>query len=215
MPQSYKIFINENPVFLIAGSIPVNANLNDSAHPILNFNQEKEVEKAFHLLENHAGIKSLTIYGDNAKEMRNTLFAGYKKIAAAGGLVFNNKGQVLLIYRRNSWDLPKGKIDAGEKKKAAALRAVREETGLEKLSIIRKLKKTYHTYLLENNTPVLKVTHWYLMMCNDVTPPVPQTEEDIELATWIDIDEVELKFNKTYANIQDVIHSGVTMMHYG
>lgn len=173
------------------------------------------MEKAFHLLENHAGVKSLTVYADDIKQLRKNLFQGYKKIAAAGGLVFNQKGQILLIFRRHMWDLPKGKIDEGERKKAAALREVREETGLQKLSIIRKLKKTYHTYLLENNTKVLKVTHWYLMMCNDNMPPVPQAEEDIELAKWMEPEQAEEKFNAAYANIRDVIKSGLLMMHNG
>ncbi len=215
MPQSYKIFINENPVHLVAGAPPADINRQDPAHPVFTEDQEKEIEKAFRLLENHAGVKSLTIYGEDIKALRNTLFAGYRKIAAAGGLVFNNRGQVLMIYRRNTWDLPKGKIDEGERKKAAALREVREETGLLKLSIIKKLKKTYHTYLLDNNTKVLKVTHWYLMMCNDDATPVPQTEEDIELAQWMEPEVAEEKCRSGFANIRDVIHSGILMMHYG
>ena len=37
-----------------------------------------------------------------------------KKLIAGGGLVQNDKGELLLIYRRGKWDLPKGKLDAGE-----------------------------------------------------------------------------------------------------
>ena len=48
-------------------------------------------------------------------------------IEAAGGCVFNQKGQLLVIYRRNSWDLPKGKIDKGETPDIAAIREVQEE----------------------------------------------------------------------------------------
>lgn len=215
MPQSYKIFINENPVFIHTGAPSADVRRDDPANPVYTFDQEKEIEKAFHLLENHAGVKSLNIYGDDPKLIRNTLFSGYKKIGAAGGLVFNNKGQILMIYRRNMWDLPKGKIDEGERKKTAALREVREETGLQKLSIIKKLKKTYHTYALDNTTKVLKVTHWYLMMCNDDTQPVPQAEEDIEIVKWMEPEQAEEKMQHTYANIRDVIHSGIMMMHYG
>ena len=35
-------------------------------------------------------------------------------ITAAGGLVQNNEGAFLLIFRRGFWDLPKGKLDVGE-----------------------------------------------------------------------------------------------------
>lgn len=157
----------------------------------------------------------MKIYTDDARATRNELFSGYKKISAAGGLVFNHRGQVLLIFRRHMWDLPKGKIDPGEGKKAAALREVREETGLQRLSIIKKLTKTWHTYQLENNTQVLKVTHWYLMMSNDDALPVPQLEEDIEMAKWLEPEQAEEICKTTYANIREVIQSGITMMHYG
>ena len=215
MAQSYKIFINENPVHIITGVPGTSDKQGDDMHPIYTADQEKEHAKAFHLLQNHAGVKSLTIYTDNAKQTRNTLFAGYKKIAAAGGLVFNHRGQVLLIFRRHMWDLPKGKIDTGEGKKLAALREVREETGLQRLSIIKKLTKTWHTYQLENNTPVLKVTHWYLMMSNDDAAPVPQLEEDIEIAKWMEPEQAEDICKTTYANVREVIQSGILMMHYG
>jgi ADP-ribose pyrophosphatase YjhB (NUDIX family) len=122
---------------------------------------------------------------------------------------------VLMIFRRSMWDLPKGKLDAGEKKKVAGLREVREETGLQKLSIVKKLKKTFHTYRLDSSTKVLKVTHWYLMMSSDETPPVPQQEEDIELAKWIPAAQVEEKLNKAYANIREVVNSGIQIMHHG
>ncbi len=54
---------------------------------------------------------------------------------AAGGLVWGKgeqQGRLLLIHRphRADWSLPKGKVDAGESPEAAALREVREETGV-------------------------------------------------------------------------------------
>ncbi len=215
MPHSYKIFINEVPVHIIAGERPEDIITIDEKHPVFSFEEKKEIEKAFHLLENNAGIKSLRIYAPRPKEMRNLLFADYKKIRAAGGLVFNNKDEILLIFRKNMWDLPKGKIDPGEKKKAAALREVREETGLFKLSVVKKLMKTYHTYLLENNQRVLKVTHWYLMMCSDDKQPVPQAEENIEIVLWVPADKAQDKLNKAYANIADVVTTGIQVMHRG
>src|SRR4051812_19100607 len=35
----------------------------------------------------------------------------YKPVDAAGGVVENEEGGVLMIYRRGKWDLPKGKRD--------------------------------------------------------------------------------------------------------
>jgi len=215
MPQSYKIFINETPVYIISGGLPATINTNDINNPVFTSDQEKDINKIFYLIEKNAGPKSMTIYGQDIKAIRKSLFVDYKIILAAGGLVFNNKDEVLMIFRRSMWDLPKGKLEEGEKKKVAALREVREETGLQKLSIVKKLKKTFHTYRLDSSTKVLKVTHWYLMMSSDATQPVPQLEEDIELAKWIATAQVEEKLNKAYANIREVLASGIQIMHHG
>ncbi|MGE3621728.1 MAG: NUDIX hydrolase [Acidimicrobiia bacterium] len=57
-------------------------------------------------------------------------------IEAAGGLVWRRtpKGalRVLLVHRPryDDWSLPKGKLEAGERHRDAALREVAEETGL-------------------------------------------------------------------------------------
>ena len=67
-----------------------------------------------------------------------------RNLITAGGLVINNNSKVLLIYRKNKWDLPKGKLDEGENLEEAAIREVVEETGLDitKLSINEPLLST-------------------------------------------------------------------------
>jgi len=42
-----------------------------------------------------------------------------RKIIAAGGLVTNENNELLMIFRRGKWDLPKGKADEGETVKHA------------------------------------------------------------------------------------------------
>jgi 8-oxo-dGTP diphosphatase len=53
------------------------------------------------------------------------------EVRAAGGVVIS-EGRVALIHRPkyDDWSLPKGKLDAGESWEEAALREVREETGV-------------------------------------------------------------------------------------
>ena len=41
-------------------------------------------------------------------------FAEFKYVEAAGGVVSNEHGESLMIYRNNRWDLPKGHLDMGE-----------------------------------------------------------------------------------------------------
>ena len=67
-----------------------------------------------------------------------------KTIIAAGGLVENEKGEILMMFRRGFWDLPKGKLDEGESIETCAVREVQEETGLQNVQLIYFLCKTYH-----------------------------------------------------------------------
>jgi 8-oxo-dGTP pyrophosphatase MutT (NUDIX family) len=52
---------------------------------------------------------------------------------SCGTLVINKKGEILLCHvtGANHWDIPKGMQDPGESTIAAAVRELREETGLE------------------------------------------------------------------------------------
>ena len=69
----------------------------------------------------------------------------FKKITA-GGLVLNQYNEVLFIFRKNLWDLPKGKIEYYETLEKAALREVVEETGVLEncLELVKPL--VYTTY---------------------------------------------------------------------
>ena len=64
------------------------------------------------------------------------VFYGDDVIEAAGGAVWRVSGRdrlkVVLIHRPryNDWSLPKGKLERGETAVQAALREVREETGV-------------------------------------------------------------------------------------
>ena len=61
------------------------------------------------------GLPSGIIICNSVSKQMNQFFSQYRIIKAAGGLVLNERDEVLLIYRRNKWDLPKGKVDEGEK----------------------------------------------------------------------------------------------------
>jgi 8-oxo-dGTP pyrophosphatase MutT (NUDIX family) len=55
-----------------------------------------------------------------------------RETEAAGGVVIDGEGRVLLVHRPryDDWSLPKGHVDPGETFEQAALREVLEETGL-------------------------------------------------------------------------------------
>jgi len=82
-----------------------------------------------------------------------------KTVRSAGGVVLNRKGEVLLIRDRNGyWVFPKGHIEPGETPEQAAVREVREETGIE-AHIIAPLGETRYV----NDRGVPREVVWFLM----------------------------------------------------
>lgn len=128
-------------------------------------------------------------------------------ITAAGGLVQNNEGAVLLIFRRGFWDLPKGKLDAGELIPECAVREVREETGLQTITLGPFICMTTHTYFDKwTQQNVKKETHWYAMKASSLVPEtlIPQTEEDIEKIEWVPVQQLPQFLVQTYPTIRSV-----------
>ena len=129
-----------------------------------------------------------------------------KKIIAAGGLVKNDKDELLVIFRRGKWDLPKGKLDDGEKPEEAALREVKEETGLQNVFTVKFIGLTYHEYFdpyLKED--VIKETHWFEMHAPGKQKLVPQKEEGIEEIEWAAKENLQEKLSNTYPNITGII----------
>lgn len=128
----------------------------------------------------------------------------FAKIKAAGGLVVNERGNLLMIFRRGKWDLPKGKLENNEPIEECAARETREETGLNELLLQRFLCTTYHTYT-EKKELILKETHWFLYHTPGVPELVPQTEEDIFKAEWVDPRKLSDYTSNSFRLIVDVL----------
>ena len=128
----------------------------------------------------------------------------YNCVKASGGVVFNFKNEILLIYRNGVWDLPKGKIEFGESYEDAALREVAEETGVKNLYLKNFLVTTYHTYS-HNSINYLKITKWYRMYTKSNTKLVPQFQEGITKAMWVNYNDISDKMVNTYGSIKDVL----------
>lgn len=134
----------------------------------------------------------------------------YKPIDAAGGVVQNEKGEILLIYRRGHWDLPKGKLDEGEELSNCALREVMEETGLRNLALGERICETFHIYS-QMGDHLLKRTTWYHMQASSKEILMPQAEENIELAQWMPKAELGSAIFKSFKAIREVLNAaGIT-----
>lgn len=140
----------------------------------------------------------------DAKAFLKTVAKSVTLIEAAGGLVKNENGDYLFIYRNDKWDLPKGKIEKYERVKDAAVREVEEECGIKVNKLGEKICKTYHAYIYRGEV-VLKKTHWFKMKCKAQGKLKPQKEEGITDVRWFKKDHIEPIVANTFPSIMDVL----------
>ncbi len=150
--------------------------------------------------EFHAGV----LWDTDLKKLKETFFKNFTIIEAAGGIVQNDKKDILFIYRLDKWDLPKGKIEKGEEEEACAVREVTEETGVKDLHLKKKIGETYHVYD-QFGKHFLKVSHWYYMTCSSTQKLVPQTEEHITEIKWVKTKDIKEPMQNTYPSIKDIL----------
>lgn len=125
-------------------------------------------------------------------------------VEAAGGVVQNECGELLMIELRGRWDLPKGHIEVGEEASVAALREVEEETGVvAELLDSEPLMETWHAYNTYGRWE-LKRTRWWRMraLCGELKP---QDEEGIARVEWCSAESVQQRLKMSYATIRRVI----------
>ncbi len=144
---------------------------------------------------------SFTSHYIKDKGIKNIVM-GKTIISAGGGLVVNSRGEILLIFRRGVWDLPKGKQDKGETIEQCAVREVREECGLGEIAVVKELITTVHNY-----DEVEKHTTWFHMRVDGAPELHPQRAEDIERAEWKNPSEAKKLLENSFNTIQEVLKS--------
>jgi 8-oxo-dGTP pyrophosphatase MutT (NUDIX family) len=164
------------------------------AHTVKSMIHEMQLEKV------HAGV----FYHPDLEVLRKVFYKKFTVIQAAGGLVQNEKKEILMILRRGKWDLPKGKLDKGEKLEDCAVREVEEETGLEKVKLLSPLTITYHTYH-EGTKFILKESHWYTMKVTGEQNLIPQTEEDILEIKWVTPKVAQQLYSNSFPSVVDIL----------
>ena len=125
-------------------------------------------------------------------------------VRAAGGIVTDDTGDMMLIRRNDRWDLPKGKVEAGETLLQAALRDVEEETGVAPLPTAHypQPTKTYHVFNLYGGWH-LKQTSWFPMHAAGEHPHgTPQDEEGITEVVWVSPDVWYRRLQSSYGTLR-------------
>ncbi len=209
MPQNYKIYHNGTPVFLTTpeGAQALGFQADKFTYVAPYMGKKNLLRQYLDLLDKNKNIRAVLLYHPDLELLWADFQACFKVLEAAGGYVQNAKNELLVFYRRGSWDMPKGKIDRGETPEQAAIREVQEETGLINIELGAFLVHTYHTYVEKGNR-ILKKTWWYWMHTAD-TQLVPQTEEDIEEISWVTPKAWLESGVVVYPNILEVIELGI------
>lgn len=181
----YKIYFGDHPLFL---TDTLDAEMQEIMHHddgvFMDELSNAGIKSMIHemkLPQRHAGV----FHHEDVEALFKAFRKHFVVTEAAGGLVRNDQQELLMIYRRGKWDLPKGKLDPGETIEACALREVEEECGITGTSIVAPYRTTYHVYD-EFGKHILKPSHWFWMHSPGVQGLVPQTAEQITAIEWTD-----------------------------
>jgi 8-oxo-dGTP pyrophosphatase MutT (NUDIX family) len=214
--QMYEIYINDRPLRLLdEKSVDYNAQ-SPSTELIARYNGK--VKTLLHyadLLEKGSPkVTSVILYAADLEQLWLDFKSHYKIVPAAGGVVnLVDTNRYLFIYRLGYLDLPKGKIDEGETELEAAVREVREETGLKSLACtandsggktVPDYQLTWHTYRTNKGKRVLKPTYWFQMTTSQ-KELIPETDEGIEWARWLSIEAASNASEKFYPSLRKLL----------
>jgi 8-oxo-dGTP diphosphatase len=120
---------------------------------------------------------------------------GVKTEYSAGGVVFRpspkGKGWEIVAVQRprhDDWSLPKGHLEDGETKEQAALREVKEETGLD-ARILNHLGAIQYYFRKPKGDLIHKVVHFYLMEAT--SSELGKANWEVAEVRWVPIDEAQ------------------------
>ena len=189
----YKVFVKDIPIIL---STEKNIGKQYTSIP-LKFARFKKLIKKI----NNGKLIYVNLYHKNEEKLERFLRKKLPVVEAAGGLVYNNKREILFIYRNGKWDIPKGRIEKKESHQEAAVREVEEETGITGLEVKKFLTTTYHVFK-RNGKFKLKVTYWFEMYSEFDGEFIPQIDEGLLKVKWKNFEKTQKALRDSYENIK-------------
>lgn len=201
----YKVFFNDREISI---GLKPNITLNQTVNAIDFLRTKSDVKSWFQQFLTTKEKQVFLQNDDPEKFWKSAFMPAFKLIYAAGGIVIRGN-KMLFIFRNETWDLPKGKIDNGESPENAAIREVEEECGISGHKILKQLPSTFHIYQSSyKNSPgkwILKETFWFEMAYSGTGNGTPQTGENISQVRWFEKKEFGEVLANTYENLKQVI----------
>lgn len=200
----YKVFCNDSELIF--------ASVNENWESVLYYDDYKVIEDSKpdeeFLKKRFAKKKKKSyvfLYKSGVVEAWKSFITPMKHLKAGGGIVKNKQDQTLVIFRKGKWDLPKGKLDAGETEEEGAIREIIEETGVTVEIVHHQPIYTYHIYKLKQRI-ILKRTAWFHMSSIDDAKMAAQEEEGITEVKWFSSKEMREEFLlNTYPTIKVIL----------
>lgn len=198
------IYFNDKPLFLtdkVEGVIDSYAHHDDAV--LIDELSAAAVNSMIYEMKQPAIHAGIFVHKD-LEELKKAFFRKFDILIAAGGIVTNEKKELLFQLRRGKWDLPKGKLDSGESIEECAIRETEEETGLKHVKIGKHIIDTYHSYD-ESGKHILKETHWFHLSVKGRQQLTPQLEEQITELRWVAPSKLKEVTGNTFQNIIQVL----------
>ncbi len=131
---------------------------------------------------------------------------------SAGGVVYRmDGGEPLYLLIRDSydnWGFPKGHLESGERAEGAAVREVREETGLADVTVRGDIE-TIDWYFRFRGRLIHKICHFFLMETTHAAT-APQSAEGITACRWVGFADAHTTVS--YANARLVLRRAQEMI---
>lgn len=131
---------------------------------------------------------------------------------SAGGIVFNDQGQVLVVQHSTNkhWGFPKGHVEAGQTVKEAALREVKEEGGIE-VEIIEKVGESKYIYTNKAKEKVFKMVTIFLMKY--ISGDIKDHDWEVSELQWFTPDDAMTRLS--FSNDKKLLTKALTMFKNG
>ncbi len=139
--------------------------------------------------------------------MKSTSPSGDGEERAAGGVLFHDEdGRRLFLLLRHEqgghWGFPKGRIEAGESELAAAMREIREETGISNIELVDGVAVTSRYPILRDGRSLLKTVTYFAARVRGEPVALSHEHTDARWATTAEASRI-----LTHAESRRVLHA--------